>query len=256
MAWNAATYLNFADHRTRPAYELIAHIPVEAPRLVYDLGCGPGNSTQALAERWPNAHLVGVDSSKEMLEAARKDGPKGAAWQEADLANWSPNEAPDILFSNATFQWVPGQTELLPRLFASVKKGGALAFQVPANHADPPHTIIDEVLKEQGLSYRIKSASLSRHVLPQADYFRLLAPLAVNIDIWDTRYLQVLTGSDPVLRWIKGTALVPIVAELNDVEAEAFLDRLAKRLAEHYPQESSGLTLFPFARRFIVAARA
>lgn len=256
MAWNAATYLNFADHRTRPAYELIARIPLETPRLIYDLGCGPGNSTHALAERWPNARLIGVDNSKEMLEAARKDGPKGAEWQEADLARWAPDEAPDLLFSNATFQWIGGQAQMLPRLFAGVKAGGAFAFQIPANHAEPPHTLIDEALNEQGLAHRIKSASLSRHVLPQADYYRLLAPLAAQIDIWDTRYLQVLEGADPVLRWIKGTALVPIMAELHESEAKEFVTVLTRRLAAHYPQELSGCTLFPFARRFIVAVRA
>lgn len=256
MAWNAAAYLNFADHRTRPAYELIARIPLEAPRLIYDLGCGPGNSTHALAERWPGARLIGVDSSKEMLQTARKDGPKGAEWQEADLATWSPGEAPDLLFSNAMFQWISGQEQLLPRLLASAKPGGAFAFQIPANHEDPPHTIIDEVLKEQGLAHRIKSASLSRHVLPQTDYYRMLMPLAAQLDIWDTRYLQVLEGKDPVLRWIKGTALVPIMAELGENEASGFLAPLTKRLAAYYPQESNGLTLFPFARRFIVAMRA
>lgn len=236
MAWNAATYLNFADHRTRPAYELIARIPLEAPRLVYDLGCGPGNSTQALAERWPAARLIGVDNSREMLAAAREDGPKGVEWQEADLSDWSPNETADLIYSNATFQWIGEQQQLLPRLFASVTKGGAFAFQIPANHTDPPHTIIDGVLSEQGLATRIKSASLSRHVLPQADYFRLLSPLAAHIDIWDTRYLQVLEGPDPVLRWIKGTALVPIMAELDEREASQFLARLTKRLVGHYPQ--------------------
>lgn len=256
MAWNAATYLNFADHRTRPAYELIARIPLEAPRLVYDLGCGPGNSTKTLAERWPDARLIGVDNSKEMLAAAREDGPKGALWQEAEISDWSPSEAPDLIYSNATFQWIGGQHHLLPRLLSSVKKGGALAFQIPANHTDPPHTIIDEVLQEHGLAHRIKSASLSRHVLPQADYFRMLSLLASDIDIWDTRYLQVLDGRDPVLRWINGTALVPIVAALNESEAGQFLALLTKRLAAHYPQESSGLTLFPFTRRFIVALRA
>ncbi|MFZ1990449.1 MAG: methyltransferase domain-containing protein [Alphaproteobacteria bacterium] len=256
MAWNAATYLNFADHRTRPAYELIVRIPLDAPQVIYDLGCGPGNSTGALAESWPKAKLIGVDSSREMLAAARESGPKNVEWQEADLADWSPAETPDLLYSNATFQWIGGQEKLLPRLFASVKQGGAFAFQIPANHEGPPHTIIDEVLNEQGLAHRIKSAALSRHVLPQADYFRMLSPLASTIDIWDTRYLQVLKGEDPVLRWIKGTALVPIMAELDEREANAFLELLQQRLAAHYPQESGGQTLFPFSRRFIVALRA
>jgi len=256
MAWNAATYLNFADHRTRPAYELIARIPLDAPRLIYDLGCGPGNSTHALQERWAQAKLIGVDNSREMLSAARERGPNGVEWQEADIAGWSPPEAPDLIYSNATFQWIAGQERLLPRLLKTVQSGGALAFQIPANHTEPPHTIIDDVLKHQGLAHRIKSASLSRHVLPQTEYFRLLSPLASSLDIWDTRYLQVLKGVDPVLNWIRGTALVPIVAELNERESHAFLDEMRSRLAEHYPQESNGDTLFPFSRRFIVASRA
>jgi trans-aconitate 2-methyltransferase len=144
----------------------------------------------------------------------------------------------------------------LPRWFGVLDKGGTLAFQIPANHAEPPHSIIDEVLAELGLATRVDPASLPRHVLPQTDYYRLLAPMASGVDIWDTSYLQILPGEDAVLGWIKGTALVPVMAALSASESTPFLARLAEALRRHYPPESNGATLFPFRRRFIVAARA
>jgi trans-aconitate 2-methyltransferase len=255
MAWHPATYLAHADLRTRPAHELAARIALDAPALIYDLGCGPGNSTRVLAARWPDARLVGVDGSPEMLAAAREQGPTSARWQLADLADWLPDEPADVVFSNATLQWVAGQEELLPKLFRTLKPGGVLAFQVPANHGEPPHSVIDRVLGELGHADRVAAASLARHVLPQADYYRLLAPLAASLDIWDTSYLQVLSGADPVLGWVKGTALVPVMAALEAGDRQCLIGRLGERLKAQYPPESDGKTLFPFRRRFIVAVR-
>jgi trans-aconitate 2-methyltransferase len=255
MAWQPHTYLGFAGHRTRPAYELIARVPLSAPRLICDLGCGPGNSTAALAERWPEARLIGIDNSPEMLAAAKAEGPRHARWMLADVATWSPDEVPDVIFANATFQWVPGQEALLPRLLGLLAKGGVLAFQVPANHHGPPHSLIDEALADVGLAGRVQSAALSRHVLEAVAYYRLLVPLASHVDIWDTDYLQMLHGENPVLAWVKGTALVPVMAALSASESTRFLGRLAELLAAHYPPELGGNTLFPFRRRFIVACR-
>lgn len=256
MAWQAKTYLAFGDHRTRPSHDLIARIPIDAPRLIYDLGCGPGNSTRALARRWPEARLIGVDNAPDMLATARRSELANAEWLEGDVQDFSPPEPGEILFSNAVFQWLDGQDVLLPRLMEALPPGGALAFQIPANHDVPPHTIIDEALEALGLGGKVSKAALSRRVFPPAWYYRLLAPMARHLDIWDTEYLQVMEGESPIISWVKGTALLPVMAALDDGEAARFLPELERRFAAHYPPESDGRTLFPFRRRFIVAVRA
>lgn len=252
MPWDPSAYLAFADHRTRAVHELVARIAVEAPSLVADLGCGPGNSTAVLAARWPEARLIGVDNSREMLTRAAKSGVK-ADWIEADIASWRPDDAPDIVFSNAALQWVPEPERAVVRLMSQVAEGGALAFQVPANLGGAPHTLIDRALEETGLAGAVGTADLSRHVLPLADYYRLLAPAAKSVDAWDTEYLQSLEGEDAVFRWIEGTALVPILAALKPGDRTRFAGRLKELLRAHYPREPGGQTLMPFRRRFVVA---
>jgi trans-aconitate 2-methyltransferase len=254
LAWDPKRYLEFANQRARPVRELAARIPLDAPSLIYDLGCGPGNSAAVLAERWPAARIVGVDNSPEMLERARKEFPPGE-WQLADLSSWRPERPAELLFANAAFQWVPEPEETARRLFSCVASGGAFAFQVPANLDGPPNDAIDRVLRELGYDSEIDAGKLSRHVLKPEAYYRALAFEAAAIDIWDTEYLQVLKGDDPVLSWIKGTALIPILAQLGQQRSPRFLERLAAELRVQYPQEPGGETLFPFRRRFVVALK-
>jgi trans-aconitate 2-methyltransferase len=254
MAWNPSAYLEFESHRTRPVFELAARVPLKAPTLIYDLGCGPGNSAAVLRDLWPAARIVGVDNSAEMLERARASLP-GIEWVEADISRWQPDAPPDLIFANASLQWVSGPEALLRRLISLLAKGGVLAFQVPANLDGPPHTLIDEALAEAGLAERVRRGDLSRYVLAPAAYYRVLAPLAASVDIWDTDYLQVMSGEDPVLNWIRGTALVPITSVLRADERERFLAVLAPLLRRAYAREADGDTLFAFRRRFVVAIR-
>jgi trans-aconitate 2-methyltransferase len=254
MAWDPATYLQFEPERTRPVHELLARVPLEAPALIFDLGCGPGNATAVLAARWPAARLVGLDNSLEMLTQARKNVP-GASWLHADIATWEPEQPAGLLFANASLQWVPEPEATVRRLFSHVSPAGVLAFQVPANHEGPPHSLIDQALQDTNLIDHVEVSELSRHVLAPAAYYRALSPAARSVDTWDTEYLHVLDGEDAVFDWIKGTALVPIFAALHEGERQRFVAALRALLRAAYPREVSGRTLMPFRRRFVVARR-
>jgi len=254
MAWDPRTYLNFGAERTRPAAELLARIAIDAPARVVDLGCGPGNSTALLAARWPNADLEGVDSSPEMLEEAKHSGVK-ARWSEADIANWNPAAPYDVIFSNATFQWLPDHKTLLPRLMSGVTEGGTFAFQVPRNFDEPCHTLIHEVAQSGPWAPKLKDVRDWWNVLEPEEYFGILENAASAIDIWETRYVQVLEGEDAVYRWMSGTGLRPFANALEGAEREAFLDEYRRRVAKAYRRRTSGATLYPFQRLFCVARR-
>ncbi|MDE2162639.1 MAG: trans-aconitate 2-methyltransferase [Alphaproteobacteria bacterium] len=254
MAWDPGTYLSFEAERTRPAAELLARIPNESPPYVVDLGCGPGNSTALLAARWPQARIEGVDSSPDMLTEARGSGVR-ADWSEADIVSWTPPQTPEVIFSNAAFQWLGEHERLLPRLMSLLPKGGTLAFQVPRNFDDPSHTLIREVAGDGPWAAKLRNIRSSWSVLAPEDYFSILEPHAARIDIWQTRYMQVLDGPDAVYRWTSGTGLRPFSAALADDEREAFLCEYRQRVAKAYPVRASGKTLFPFRRLFVVAWR-
>ncbi len=251
-SWDPGQYLKFADHRLRPALDLMARIPPIEPRIVYDLGCGPGNITRMLAERWPGARVIGVDSSAEMLAKARDQAP-GVELLQADLAGWSPPRPAGLLFSNATLQWLGDHATLFPRLMSFVAPGGALAVQMPRNFAAPSHALLRDTVEDA--PWRERLARLQRHdpvAAPQA-YHRLLAPYAASVDIWEVEYLHRLTGPDPVVEWTKGTALRPFLDALSPAEQDAFLADYRRLVAAAYPPEADGATLFPFRRLFIVA---
>lgn len=250
--WNPGQYLKFAGHRLRPALDLLARIDADRPEAVYDLGCGAGNVTRMLAERWPEAVVVGVDSSPEMLERARADCPR-IAWACADLAAWVPETPADVLYSNAALHWLPDHAKLFARLMAALKPGGTLAVQMPRNWSEPSHTC----MRAAAGPWLEKLAPVlpGVPVAPPEDYYGILAPLAAEVDIWETVYLQILNGDNAVAEWTKGSALKPVLDALDDGERDAYFAAYSALLAEAYPKRADGRTPFPFKRLFIVARR-
>lgn len=253
MTWNPKTYLAFADERTRPAAELLARVPDEAPARVIDLGCGPGNSTALLRARWPHAALEGLDSSPQMLGQAHGSGVD-AHWIEADVASWRAPEPYDVIFSNATFQWLGDHAGLLPRLLGFVNQGGTFAFQVPHNMDAPSHALMREAAANGPWSAKLRNVREIAVLTPDA-YYGILKPNAAAVDIWETEYLQVLKGDDAVYHWVSGTGLRPFVQALDGAERDAFIAAYKKRLLAAYPPRADGTTLFPFKRLFAVARR-
>jgi trans-aconitate 2-methyltransferase len=253
MSWHPERYLAFDDHRTRPAADLLARVPLRNPERVADLGCGPGNSTALLAARWPEARVVGVDSAPAMLATARASGVR-AEWQEADIAAGAPDAPFDLVFSNAALQWLPDHAALLPQLLARVRPGGFLAIQMPHNFQAPSHALLRAVAAEGPWAARLPREMRPGPVAEPEWYCDLLAPRAASLDIWQTEYLQLLEGEDPVLRWTEATALRPVTLALDETEGEAFKAVYAARLRTAYPRRADGRTLFPFKRLFMVVA--
>lgn len=251
--WDPSQYLKFSDHRLRPALDLMARIAPEAPRRVYDLGCGPGTITRLLAERWPGAAVTGIDSSAAMLAKARIEAP-AVAFEQADIARWSPPVPADLLFTNATLHWLDDHATLLPRLAAQLAPGGVLAIQMPDNRTSASHLLMDEAAAtgpwHEALA-RIRPVYSSMQS-PDA-YYRILAPVVRQFDIWETTYLHILEGDNPVVEWTKGTALRPYLDALVEPERSDFLAAYAVRIAAAYPAQPGGRTLLPFRRIFIVA---
>ena len=226
-------------------------MPLAAPQRVFDLGCGAGNVTRALRRRWPQAALTGVDRSPEMLEQARRELPT-ATWQQANLAAWHTREA-DVIYSNAALHWLDDHEKLFPALLAMLADGGVLAVQMPRMFAAPSHQAMRETALAGPWRQHLEALLGPAQVAPPEFYYRLLAPQARSLDIWECEYLQVLEGANPVLAWTKGTALRPFLAALEEPQRSAFEAEYAARLAALYPPAADGCTLFPFRRLFIVA---
>ena len=254
MSWNPSVYMAFGNERTRPAFELAARVPVERARLVVDLGCGPGNSTAALAQRWPDAKLIGVDGSPEMLAKAKASGVK-AQWMQGDVATWAASERASVVYSNATFQWVKDHQPIFVRLLKSVEDGGALAVQMPRNFDAPSHVLLRETAANGPWADAVKHVARTKPVHEPQAYYDLLAPHARQLDIWETEYLQALEGEDAVFKWVSGTALIPYRDALDGTMREQFLNAYRERLAGAYPRRADGRTLFAFKRIFIIAQR-
>jgi trans-aconitate 2-methyltransferase len=248
--------LRFAEERGRPCRELVQRITLEAPARVIDLGCGPGNSTAALAARFPEAALSGLDSSPAMIEAARKNAFP-AHWSVGDIAGWAGRhgEPLDLIFSNAAFQWVLSHETLIPALMARVAEGGALAFQVPANKQAPAH----EAARRLAASARWRGAfpkpAREWDVGPAELYYDLLAPRSARLDLWFTDYIQVMPDAAAIVEWYKGSGLRPYLDPLSEVDQAAFLTGYEALIADAYPERPDGKILFPFRRMFCVAYR-
>lgn len=253
MSWDPKVYMAFAGERTRPAAELLARVPDDNPKIVADLGCGPGNSTKLLAMRWPQAELEGIESSPDMIAEADASGVK-ARWTLADVADWKPAQSCDVIFSNATLQWLDDHEHLLPRFLGYVRQGGTFAIQMPRNFDAPSHRIMREVAAAGPWAAKLRNVRKLNVGEPDF-YFDILSRHAAALDIWETTYLQVMDGEDPVYRWVSGTGLRPFAQALEGEERETYLAEYRRRLREAYPRRADGKTLFPFQRIFIVARK-
>jgi trans-aconitate 2-methyltransferase len=252
--WDTTQYLRFGGERGRPFFDLVARLGADKPGLVVDMGCGPGNLTASLAERWPSASVVGVDSSAEMIAAARAHDSPGLSFMRDDVRHWKPQAMPDVIVSNAVLQWVPGHRELLAEWASWLTPDGWLGIQVPGNFEQPSHVIMRELAGSARWSPLLGDVDLIRHSADPADYAELLATAGCEVDAWETTYLHILPGENPVLEWIKGTGLRPVLAVLDDEQAADFLAEYGERLRVAYPPRPFG-TVLPFRRVFAVAHR-
>jgi trans-aconitate 2-methyltransferase len=254
--WSPGQYLTFAEWRTRPSRDLAQRVDVAEPRRIVDLGCGPGNSSNVCAERWPNAFILGIDNSAAMIEMAHSTYPH-LEWRLADISDWirqSNGERFDIIFSNAALQWLDGHSQLFPRLLDHLSPGGALAVQMPAYDA-PPNTVMRELAQSNGWQRWFpegRAKEWRSHEL--AFYYEVLAPHTSRLDLWTTEYLQIMPDFAAIIEWHKGTGLRPYLEAIGDEgERLRFLDEYSERLRSFYPDSPAGGVLFPFRRLFIVA---
>jgi trans-aconitate 2-methyltransferase len=254
--WDPTQYRRFQDERSRPFYDLLAVVDATQPRLVVDLGCGPGPLTASLVERWPGAQVIGVDSSSEMIAAASTlAAPEGLRFELGDVRSWEPPGPVDVLVTNAALQWVPGHRHLLGRFASWLSAGGTLAMQVPGNFDAPSHRLLGELTRSERWAAKLAGIEDRRAAVDQpADYLTTLVDAGLRPTVWETTYFQILHGPDPVLEWMKGTALRPVLSTLGPEDAMAFQGELAVALGEAYPPQPLG-TVLPFRRIFAVGRK-
>ncbi|MDH6590834.1 trans-aconitate 2-methyltransferase [Variovorax sp. TBS-050B] len=255
LDWNPALYRRYEDERTRPAQELLARVPLAEARHVVDLGCGPGNSTELLVQRFPAARVVGTDNSEAMLTSARERLP-AAHFELSDIATWAPREAPDLIYANAALQWVPDHETLIPRLFAALAPGGVLAVQMPDNREEPTHRLMRAVAAEAPWAEPIGDADRLRTLLlPLAGYYDLLAADAARVDVWHTIYQHPMADAAAIVEWVRSTGLKPFVDPLSAELRASYLAEYERRVDQAYPVRADGKRLLAFPRMFIVAQR-
>jgi trans-aconitate 2-methyltransferase len=255
-SWSPSKYLKFEEERAAPARDLLAQVGLSDARRIVDIGCGPGNSTELLAARFPNAEILGFDSSPDMLTAARKRLPN-AKFVEADVTSWVPEEPVDLLYANAVFHWVPDHLSVLAQLFETLAPGGVLAVQLPDNLDEPSHYLMREVAEAGPWAARLANAEDALDdILPSAAYYDRLQPMAARIDIWHTLYNHPLEGPGAIREFLASTGLRPFLAPLDADEQIAFLDDYEQRVAKAYPPLVDGRVLLCFPRLFVVAVRA
>jgi trans-aconitate 2-methyltransferase len=254
MVWNPQQYLKFSGHRLRPAVDLLMRIPDSPVRSVADLGAGAGNVTKLLRERWPDALVVGVEGSAEMVAAGKKTAPD-IEWLHQDLGSWQPGRKYDVIYSNAALHWLPDHESLFPSLMQRLEPGGILAVQMPRNFEAPSHLLIAETALRGPWCKRVQHLITPPPVHEPGFYYDLLAPISENIDIWQTEYLQALEGENPVKEWTKGTWLTRYLDALEGEDKAGFEAAYGERVAKAYPRNSRGQTLFPFRRLFLLAQR-
>ena len=253
--WSANQYLKFEDERTRPPRDLLAQIPLTNPKRVIDLGCGPGNSTELLIERYPNAEVIGLDSSPDMLRQARERVPHHK-FIEGDLTTWMPETDTDLLFSNAVFQWVPDHPQVLARLLGALPEGGVLAVQMPDNTREPALRLMEEVGAEGPWAAAIAKSNAARDdLLRPEQFYDLLRPLCSHLDIWHTHYYHLMANHAAVVEWFKGSSLRPFYAALDGAMREQFIAAYYDAIARTYSVRYDGKVILTFPRLFILAVR-
>jgi trans-aconitate 2-methyltransferase len=257
-AWDPATYLRYAGERARPFADLLAQVRHASPAVVVDLGCGEGALTASLARRWPAARVTGVDSSAEMLTAAGAHAVPGrVSFEQGDVRDWQPDGPVDVLVSNAVLHWVPGHADLLHRWAADLAPGGELAVQVPGNFRAPTHALLTELCRSPRWSARLAAvAPQPDAVLEPSGYLDVLTDAGLEVDAWETTYLHVLRGPDPVLGWVSSTVLRPVLGALDEAEVEDLTKAYGAALRAAYPERPDGTTVLPFRRVFFVGRRA
>jgi trans-aconitate 2-methyltransferase len=253
--WNPELYARFADERARPIVDLLARVPLAAPARIVDLGCGAGASTAPLVARWPQADVVGIDTSPAMIEEARGKVP-GAHFEIADGAVWAPGAPVDLVFSNATLQWIPDHRMLLPKLMGWLAPGGVLAVQMPDTLDEPSHALMRAVAAEAPFAAALEQAAGARTpLLSYEETWDVLAPHAATVEIWRTTYVHPLQGAGQIVEMVRSTGLKPFVDPLDDGLRSEFLARYTARVAAAYPATADGRVMFRFPRRFIVAVK-
>ncbi len=252
MRWNPGTYARYAGHRGRPFFDLVGRIDTDAPGKVVDLGCGPGELTESLAHRWPEAEVTGIDASEDMIAAAReRQAPSNLTFETGDVRDYRPDGV-DVIVTNAVLQWVPNHQELLAGWARSLRRGGWIALQVPGNFDAPSHALMREHAASPRWAAQLDG--VLRHddaVGEPADYLQILLSAGLEADVWETTYQQVLQGEDAVLEWVRGTGLRPVLAALSEEEGREFEAGYGERLRAAYPRDEHG-TVFGFRRIFAV----
>ena len=252
--WDPEQYERFKSYRDRPALDLMVQIPSDLePREIWDLGCGTGEHAALLALRHPDARVHGLDSSTEMLAAARMR-PGQVDWVQSDIEAFAPQAPPDLIFTNAALQWLPDHKTLFPHLVSTLAPGGVFACQVPVTFNEPWHVQLRAAAAEEPWAAKMAGVRDVQPVASASDYYGWIAPLA-EVDLWTTVYLHVLDGQQPIVEWMKGTGLRPYLQRLDDHEREAFLDLYRAKVDADFPRRADGATLFPFSRLFMVARR-
>lgn len=260
-AWNPTQYLKFGDERSRPLVDLLQRVPLRDVRRVVDLGCGPGTDTPLIHDRWPEAHVHGVDNSPSMIEEARRRAGRGSDYELADVRGWlraaslrqADSPRPELIVSNAAFQWIDGHREFLPEIADLVAPGGAFAFQVPGNFDAPSHALLRQIAAQPEYARHV-TEKLRDTVIRAREYLADLARPGWHVDAWETTYLHVLQGENPVFEWISSTGARPVLNALPEDEKARFVEEHQAALREAYPAEEHG-TVLPFRRIFVVATR-
>jgi trans-aconitate 2-methyltransferase len=253
--WEPDLYRRYEAERSQPARDLLSRVALRAPQMIVDLGCGPGNSTQLLAERWPDAEILGVDNSESMLESARKRLPE-ARFEAADISAWRPGATPDLIFANASLQWVPDHAALLPRLLGLLSPGGVLAVQMPDNQQEPTHRLMREIAALPPFAAEIPGAvRLRTPAQPLLDYYDLLTARGAQVDAWRTVYNHPMPSPEAIVDWVRGSGLKAFLERLSPELRPEFLARYTAAVAEAYPPRADGRPVLAFPRMFFTALR-